>query len=86
MKEEGVVQRPVYIVSKVLQGLEVEYSKIEKTTLTVMTTAQKIQLYFLSHLIKVRTNLPFRQTLGRPYLSRQMIKWAVELGEYEIEF
>lgn len=52
----------------------------------MMTSARKLRLYFLSHLIKVRINLPFKQTLGRPDLSGRMVKWAVELGEYEIEF
>lgn len=51
-----------------------------------MTPAPKLTPYFFSHLIKVRTNLPFKQTLGRLDLSGQMVKWAVELGEYEVEF
>lgn len=53
VNEEGIAQRPVYFVSKVLQGLEVRYSKIEKTALAVMTTARKLRPCFLSHLIKV---------------------------------
>lgn len=51
-----------------------------------MITTRNIRPYFLSDLIKVCTNLPFRQTLGRPNLSGQMVKWVVELGEYEIDF
>lgn len=86
VKKEGIAQIPVYFVSKVLQGPETKYTKIEKAVQTVMITSRKLRAYFLSHLIKFRTNLPFKQTLGRPDLSVQMVMWAVELGEYKIEF
>lgn len=86
IKEEGTTQKPVYFLSKILQGPEVRYTEIEKTVLEVMTTARKLRPYFLSHVIKVRTNLSFKQTLGRPDLSGRMVKWVVELGEYEVMF
>lgn len=86
VKKEGIAQIPVYFVSKVLQGLETRYTKIEKAVQAVMTTSRKLRAYFLSHLIKFCTNLSFKQTLGRPDLSVQMVMWAVELGEYKIEF
>lgn len=66
IKKEGTAQKPVYFVSKVLQELQVRYTEIEKVALAVMTTAQKLRPYFLSQVIKLRTNLPFKQTLGRP--------------------
>lgn len=86
IKEESSIQKPVYFVSKVLQGPETKYTRIKKASLAVMTTARKLRPYFLSHVIKVRTNLPIKQTLGRPDLLGRMVKWAVELGEYEVEF
>ncbi|XP_057785427.1 uncharacterized protein LOC131002954 [Salvia miltiorrhiza] len=51
-----------------------------------MVTARKLRPYFLSHQVVVRTALPFRQVLGRPDLSGRMVKWAVELGEYDVEY
>lgn len=54
--------------------------------MAVMTRAHKLRPYFLSHLIKVHTYLTFKQTLGRPDLSSRMVKWVVELGEYDVEF
>lgn len=86
VKEKRMMQKSVYFVSKALQGPKLRYAEIEKTTLMVMITARKLRQNFLSHLIKVRTNLPFKQNLGRLDLSGLMVKWAVELGEYEIEF
>ncbi|XP_057770645.1 uncharacterized protein LOC130990428 [Salvia miltiorrhiza] len=86
IREEGNHQRPIYFVSRVIQGPELNYSEIEKATLAVMVTARKLRPYFLSHRVVVRTALPFRQVLGRPDLSGRMVKWAVELGEYDVEY
>ncbi|CAA0837914.1 Polynucleotidyl transferase- ribonuclease H-like superfamily protein, partial [Striga hermonthica] len=41
-------------------------------------------LYFLGHRVKVRTNMPLGETLGRPSVSGRLVKWAVELSEYTI--
>ncbi|XP_057803500.1 uncharacterized protein LOC131018810 [Salvia miltiorrhiza] len=86
IREEGNHQRPIYFISKIIQGPELNYSEIEKAALAVMVTARKLRPYFLSHRVVVRTALPFRQVLGRPNLSGMMVKWAVELGEYDVEY
>lgn len=66
IKQESSIEKPVYFVSKVLQGLETRYIEIENESLAVMTTSRKLRPYFLSHIIKVCTNLAFKQTLGWP--------------------
>ncbi|KAL0448697.1 UNVERIFIED_CONTAM: hypothetical protein Slati_1426100 [Sesamum latifolium] len=38
----------------------------------------------LSYPIGVRTNLPLKQTLGKPDTSRRLVKWVVEFSEYDI--
>ncbi|XP_057808484.1 uncharacterized protein LOC131022962 [Salvia miltiorrhiza] len=86
IREEGNHQRPIYFVNRVIQGPELNYTEIEKAALAVMVTARKLRPYFLSHRVVVRTALPFRQVLGRPDLSGRMVKWAVELGEYDVEY
>ncbi|XP_057785414.1 uncharacterized protein LOC131002940 [Salvia miltiorrhiza] len=86
VREEDRQQKPIYFVSKVIQGAELCYTEVEKTAYTIMITARKLRPYFLSHKVIVRTIIPFRQILGRPDLAGKMVKWAIELGEYEVEF
>lgn len=34
----------------------------------------------------VRTNEPLKQVLGKPNLLGRMVKWVVELSEYDVDF
>ncbi|GKV12463.1 hypothetical protein SLEP1_g23603 [Rubroshorea leprosula] len=56
------------------------------TALAVVTSARKLRPYFQSHLIIVLTDQPLRQILQKPECSGRLIKWAVELGEFELTF
>ncbi|XP_011083337.1 uncharacterized protein LOC105165875 [Sesamum indicum] len=69
-----------------LQGAETRYAEIEKLALAVVVTARKLRPYFQSHQIVVRTNHLLRNILTRPEASGRMIKWAVELGEFDITY
>ena len=82
--DEG--ERPVYFVSKVLKGAELRYQKIERLALAVIVTVQKLRHYFQGHPIIVQTNYPVKQILKKPDLAGRMVKWAVELSEYDIKF
>jgi len=46
VQDQGKVQRPIYFVNKVLQGLEVRYQAIEKAALAVVFTAGSLRNYF----------------------------------------
>ncbi|KAI5343733.1 hypothetical protein L3X38_011609 [Prunus dulcis] len=39
-----------------------------------------------AHGIKVLTNQPLRQVLQKPEISGRLIKWTIELGEFDIQF
>ncbi|KAL0405433.1 UNVERIFIED_CONTAM: hypothetical protein Slati_3857200 [Sesamum latifolium] len=62
------------------------YAPIEKMALALMVTAKKLRPYFLTHPVGIKTNMPLKQTLGKPDTSRRLIKWAVELSEYDISY
>ena len=54
--EEARQQHPVYFVSKVLQGPEVRYRKLEKVGLALVIIARRLRQYFEAHTIVVRTD------------------------------
>nr|XP_025640917.1 uncharacterized protein LOC112735606 [Arachis hypogaea] len=84
--ETGRKQNPVYFISRVLQPTETRYPKIEQLALALITTARRLRHYFQSHTIIVRTDQPLRQILTRPELAGRLIKWSVELSEFDIQY
>ncbi|KAL0320201.1 UNVERIFIED_CONTAM: hypothetical protein Sradi_5281600 [Sesamum radiatum] len=54
--------------------------------LTLVITARKLCPYFLSYPVVVRTNTPLKQVLRKPETSGGLIKWAIELSEYDISY
>ncbi|XP_025684690.1 uncharacterized protein [Arachis hypogaea] len=84
--ETGRKQSPVYFISRVLQPTETRYPKIEQLALALVTIARKLRHYFQSHTIIVRTDQPLRQILTRLELAGRLIKWSVELSEFDIQY
>ncbi|KAL5749566.1 hypothetical protein ACOSP7_024169 [Xanthoceras sorbifolium] len=83
--DEGT-QRAVYYVSKAITSPEMRYSEIEKLALALIITARRLQPYFQAHPIIVLTKHPLRQVMQKLEASGRMIKWSVELSEFEISF
>ncbi|GAU51501.1 hypothetical protein TSUD_76100 [Trifolium subterraneum] len=82
--EQG--QKPIYFVSRALQGPELRYLQIEKIALAVIMAARKLRYYFLAHSIIIRTDQPVKQLLARPDMVGRMLKWSLELAEFDISF
>ncbi|GKB64631.1 reverse transcriptase domain-containing protein [Tanacetum coccineum] len=47
---------------------------------------RKLRRYFQAHPIQVLSDKPIKQILAKPKKSGRIAKWAIELGEHEIEF
>ncbi|KAL0395034.1 UNVERIFIED_CONTAM: hypothetical protein Slati_4469600 [Sesamum latifolium] len=53
---------------------------------SLVVIARRLCLYFLSHPMVVRANLLLKQTLRKPDTSGRLVKWIVELREYDISY
>ncbi|RDX93464.1 Retrovirus-related Pol polyprotein from transposon 17.6, partial [Mucuna pruriens] len=78
IQEEEGEQRPVYFTSKVLQGPERRYQKIEKAALAVVTASRRLRPYFQTFSII--------QVLRKPDLAGRMVAWGVQLSEFDVSF
>ena len=86
IREEDKVQWPVYYISKRLVDAETRYPEMEKLALALVIAARKLRPYFHSHSIRVLTNYLLRQVLQKSDASGRLLKRAIELSQFEIEF
>ena len=86
VREENRKQKPIFYTSKMLLDAETSYIDLEKMVLALVTMKKKLRHYFESHQITVVTNYPIRQILSKLDLSGRLMKWAIELGIYEIRY
>ncbi|XP_025670295.1 uncharacterized protein [Arachis hypogaea] len=86
VREEGKAQQPIYFVSRVLQGAELRYSKLEKLVLALLTSSRRLRQYFQSHRVIVRMDQAIRQVLQKPDLAGRMMTWAIELSQYDLHY
>jgi len=82
----GIPQRPIYFVSKVLQGSEVRYQAIEKEALAVVFAAWRMRPYFQSLTMILMTDLPIRKVLQKLDITGRMVCWAIELSEFDVQY
>ncbi|GJX84332.1 reverse transcriptase domain-containing protein [Tanacetum coccineum] len=86
MANRDHAQRPIYYVSKALQGPEMNYPLIEKLALALVHIARPLCRYFQAHQICVLTDQPIRQVLLKPENSGRLAKWATELDKHDITY
>nr|XP_043611701.1 uncharacterized protein LOC122583350 [Erigeron canadensis] len=63
-----------------------DISKLKSWPLGLVHAARRLRRYFQAHSIQLLTDKPIKQILSRPEVLGRLAKWAVELGEHEIEF
>ena len=59
---------------------------MEKLILALVTAARKLCPYFQAHTIEVPTEYPMKQVLHKPETSGRLMKWAIELSEFDIRY
>ncbi|XP_042426235.1 uncharacterized protein LOC122014118 [Zingiber officinale] len=86
VKEQDNVQRPVYFFIHLLKGAESRYTTLEKLVYRLVLMARRLRPYFLAHPITVLTNSTMGKALTNVEVVGHLIKWATELGEYDIQY
>ena len=86
IREEEGKQYPVYYTSKALADAETRYPLMEKWALALITAARKLRPYFQAHQIMVMTDQPLRQVLQKPDASGRLVKWSIELSEFDLSY
>ena len=59
---------------------------MEKPILALVTTDRKLRPYFQAHTIEIPIEYPMKQVLHKPETSRRLMKWAIELSEFDIRY
>ena len=59
---------------------------MEKLIMALVTVARKLRHYFQAHTIEVPTEYPMKQVLHKPETSGRLMKWALELSEFDIRY
>ncbi|GKA23905.1 reverse transcriptase domain-containing protein [Tanacetum coccineum] len=85
-KEELIVYLAAAREPRALQGLEINYTSMEKLVLALVHASKRIKRYFQAHTIIVITDQPIKQVLSRPEVAGRLQKWSIELGEYDIKY
>ena len=59
---------------------------MKKLILTLVTISIRLQQYFQAHTIEIPTEHPMIQILHKLETSGRLIKWAIELSEFDIKY
>ena len=59
---------------------------MEKLIQALVTAARKLRPYFQAHTIEVPIEYPMKQVLHKPETSGRLMKWALELSEFDIRY
>ncbi|SPT20377.1 unnamed protein product [Triticum aestivum] len=84
--QKKMVQRPVYFVSSLLQGVRSRYSGVQKLLFGLLMASRKLRHYFQAHEITVVTRYPLKRILQNPEATGRVVEWALELSSFGLKF
>ena len=73
-------------MSKRLLDAETRYLELENLALALVVLSRILRPYFHAHSIEVLTNYQLSQVLQKPEALGRLLKWAIELGSFDVNF
>ncbi|PKA61159.1 hypothetical protein AXF42_Ash006055 [Apostasia shenzhenica] len=86
VNDDKGIHRPIFCISHILLDAETRYPMLEKLVLALLVAARKLRPYFQSHTVQVVTDQPLLKVLHTPEVSGRLLKWSIELGEFDIKY
>ena len=59
---------------------------MEKLAYVLVISSRKLRPYFQAHIVEVLTSYPFHKVLQKLEASGRLLKWTMELGQFDIHF
>ncbi|GJV26605.1 reverse transcriptase domain-containing protein [Tanacetum coccineum] len=79
-------EKMVHVPRSLEKELEQKYPELERLILALVYAVRKLRRYFQAHPIQVLSDMPIKKVLAKLKKLGRVAKWAIELGEHEIEF
>ncbi|XP_004301611.1 PREDICTED: uncharacterized protein LOC101300632 [Fragaria vesca subsp. vesca] len=86
IRKESDIEHAVFYAGEGFTPVESRYPDVEKLALTLIVTARRLRHYFQAHSITLYTNHHLRQIMQKPEINGRLVKWAIELGEFDIHY
>jgi len=80
------VERPVYFISEVLNESKTKYPQIPKLIYAILITSRKLKHYFDGHRVLVTTSFLLGDILRNKDANGRIVKWAMELCPFPLDF
>lgn len=86
VRQDDNTQQSIYFSSHLLKDVEMHYTILENLALALILIAHRLWPYFFISPDHDTHQEYIRQAMTNPKASRRLIKWTIELSEYDLQY